>query len=90
MKAYKGHFRKADGSIREMNFIELVDLPEDFLKSLFKGQRSKPNKIQEGSRYVYDIDMKAVRIFNGSTQIGSLEELDDVVMHQEMEEENEV
>lgn len=74
MKSYKGSFKKKDGSVREMNFAKLKDLPPEFLAGKLKG--SKPAKLTEGSEVVWDLDAKDFRVFNWNSVLGDVKESD--------------
>jgi hypothetical protein len=71
MTAYTGTFVKKDGTQRTMTFINMEDLPEDFLKSTIKNTGRKVN-LAEGSKVVYDVDARDFRIFNFKTIVGEL------------------
>lgn len=72
MKANLGIFKKKDGSLRTMRFVELGDLPEGFFISQTKGTGKKTN-LTEGSNLVWDLDKKGFRVFNKSTIVGEIE-----------------
>ena len=71
MKANLGIFKKKDGSLRTMRFVELGDLPEGFFISQTKGTGKKTN-LTEGSNLVWDLDKKGFRVFNKSTIVGEI------------------
>ncbi len=73
MRANLGTFRKKDGSLRTMRFVELGDLPEGFFISQTKGT-GKKRTLTEGSNLVWDLDRQGFRVFNRSTIIGEIEE----------------
>ena len=75
MKAYKGSFKKQDGSVRTMRFVVLKDLPETFLNSKFKNTNQK-HSLREGMELVWDIDEEDLRIFNHTTVLDKVEEFD--------------
>ena len=72
MKANLGIFKKKDGSLRTMRFVELGDLPEGFFISQTKGTGKKTN-LTEGSNLVWDLDKQGFRVFNRKTIIGEIE-----------------
>ena len=71
MKANLGIFRKKDGSLRTMRFVDLGDLPEDFFTSQTKGT-GKKTSLNEGSNLVWDLDKQGFRVFNRNTIIGEI------------------
>ena len=73
MRANLGTFKKKDGSLRTMRFVELGDLPEGFFISRTKGTGKKTN-LAEGSNLVWDLDRQGFRVFNKNTIIGEIEE----------------
>ena len=75
MKAYIGSFKKKDGSVRHMRYIPLKELPQEFLASKIKGAGQK-HLLTEGMELVWDIDEKALRIFNHNTALDKTEEFD--------------
>jgi hypothetical protein len=74
MKAFKGTFKKRNGEIREMLFAHLRDLPDTFLDEKIIGSGSEKS-YPEGMQLVYDLEEDGFRIFNYSTQIGSLQQV---------------
>jgi hypothetical protein len=74
MKAFKGTFKKKNGEIREMLFAHLRDLPDSFLEEKIIGSGSEKS-YPEGMQLVYDLEQDGFRIFNWSTQVGSLEQV---------------
>ena len=72
MKTYNATFRKKDGTLREINFVELKDLPPGFLAGKIKGNSTPP--LKEGYQLVWDIDSNNFRIFNVATVIGEVSE----------------
>jgi len=62
-------FLKKNGESREMHFIKLDDLPEEFLKKQLKGS-NKERKLAEGLELVWDLENKDFRIFNWNTTTG--------------------
>ena len=75
MKANLGIFKKKDGSLRTMRFVNLKDLPEGFFISQTKGTGKKTN-LTEGSNLVWDLDKQGFRVFNKSTIIGEIKTFD--------------
>jgi hypothetical protein len=73
MRAHLGIFKKKDGSLRTMRFIDLKDLPEGFFISQTKGTGKKRTLI-EGSNLVWDLDRQGFRVFNRNTIIGEIED----------------
>ena len=71
MRAHLGTFKKKDGSLRTMRFIDLKDLPEGFFISQTKGT-GKKRTLAEGSNLVWDLDKQGFRVFNKSTIIGEI------------------
>lgn len=74
MQAYKGKFKKQNGSIREMLFAHLDDLPEQFLEQKIVGSGAAKN-YAPGMQLVWDLEADDFRIFNWSTQVGSIEQV---------------
>ncbi|MCK9596341.1 hypothetical protein M0R19_04115 [Candidatus Pacearchaeota archaeon] len=70
MEGIKAKFIKKNGEEREMRFIKISNLPEDFLKEQVKGTGSKIRVLQEGSELVWDLDKKSFRVFNWNSIIG--------------------
>jgi hypothetical protein len=75
MKAYRGAFKKKDGSIRAMSFIRLVDLPSDFVASKIKGG-NKSHALNEGMELVWDIEQNEFRVFNRNSVVDKIEEFE--------------
>ena len=63
-------FLKKNGEEREMHFIKLDDLPEEFLKKQLKGSNRKRN-LEEGLEVVWDLENKGFRVFNWNTDTGT-------------------
>ena len=63
-------FLKKNGEEREMHFIKLNDLPEEFLKKQLKGSDKKRN-LKEGLEVVWDLENKGFRVFNWNTDSGT-------------------
>jgi len=72
LRANLGIFKKKDGSLRTMRFVDLKDLPEGFLISQTKNAGKKTN-LAEGSNLVWDLDKQGFRVFNKNTIIGEVE-----------------
>ena len=62
-------FLKKNGDEREMHFIKLEQLPEEFLKKQLKGS-TKKRSLKEGFEIVWDLENKDFRIFNWNTTTG--------------------
>ena len=63
MKAYKGKFKKKDGSERTMVFTRIDDLPSKFVASKIAGAGSE-QKYPDGMELVWDLEADNFRIFN--------------------------
>ena len=66
MKAYKGKFKKRDGSEREMIFAKIHDIVKvnsDFIAVKITGEGPSRN-YKEGQELVWDIEADDFRIFN--------------------------
>ena len=74
MKAFKGTFKKKNGEIRKMLFAHLHDLPDTFLDEKIIGSGTEKS-YPAGMQLVYDLEEEGFRIFNWSTQIGSVEQV---------------
>ena len=55
MKAYKGKFKKKDGSERTMVFTRIDDLPSKFVASKIAGAGSE-QKYPDGMELVWDLE----------------------------------
>ena len=75
IKGYHGFFKKSNGDVREMFFVRLEDLPEQFLSLQVKGT-GKKRTLNEGVETVWDVQSAAFRTFNWNTSLGEVEELD--------------
>jgi len=75
LKANLGIFKKKDGSLRTMRFVELGDLPEGFFISQTKGT-GKKRTLTEGSNLVWDLDKQGFRVFNRKTIVGEIKTFD--------------
>lgn len=71
MKVYNATFRKKDGTLREINFAQLKDLPPGFLAGKIKGNNGPP-PLKDGLQLVWDLDVNEFRIFNMTTVIGEV------------------
>ena len=63
MKAYKGKFKKKDGSERTMVFTRIDDLPSKFVASKIAGAGSE-QKYPDGMELVWDLEADNFIIFN--------------------------
>ena len=66
MKAYKGKFKKKDGSEREMVFAKIHDIVKvnsDFIAVKIVGDGA-PRNYKPGQELVWDIEADDFRIFN--------------------------
>lgn len=66
MKAYKGTFKKKNGTDREMVFAHLYDLPEKFLETKVQGA-GQEQKYPDGMELVWDLEADNFRVFNWNT-----------------------
>ena len=69
---YRATFVKTNGENREMKFIKLNDLPNNFLDGKIKN-KDKQKTLTEGHEVVWDIDKNGFRIFNWNTIVGEAE-----------------
>ena len=74
MKAFKGVFRKKDGTRREMVFARIQDLPQKFVASRIVGAGNEQTYPQ-GMELVWDLEADNFRIYNRKTQ-DSIKELE--------------
>jgi len=74
MKAFKGKFVKKDGTVREMIFSRLEDLPSEYVSSKIKGS-GKTRKLPDGQELVIDLELEEFRIFNWDTVLEDPEEI---------------
>jgi len=74
-KIYAGMFRKKNNELRHMTFVKLDDVPDTFLKTKIK-DTSQDRKMPKGMELVWDLDQADFRVFNYSSQVGSLKEMD--------------
>ena len=70
---YSATFVKANGENREMKFIKLNDLPNNFLDDKIKDRESQKT-LTGGHEVVWDIDKNGFRIFNWNTIVGTPEQ----------------
>ena len=66
MKAYKGKFKKKDGSEREMVFAKIHDIVKynnEFIAAKIVGDGT-PKNYKPGQELVWDIEVDDFRIFN--------------------------
>lgn len=66
---YYGSFIKKDGSVRNMKFVKLDEIPKEALP---EGKGGKKPKLQEGMELVWDIEKKDYRVINYNTLLGEL------------------
>ena len=69
---YTATFVKTNGENREMKFVKLNDLPNNFLDGKIKN-KDKQRALTEGHEVVWDIDKNGFRIFNWNTIVGEAE-----------------
>lgn len=74
MKAYIASYTKKDGSVRQMFFAKISDLPKEFLSSKLKGT-GKPKTLSESRELVWDLEKKSFRTINYETLIGQVFEV---------------
>jgi hypothetical protein len=72
--AQKATFKKKDGSLRTMIFCEVQNLPKELITERIKGN-GVSRKLPDGSRVVYDLEARDFRIFNQSTIVGEIEQV---------------
>ena len=75
MKAYMVSFTKADGTLRQMLFARISDLPSSFIADKLKGT-GKQKTISENRELVWDLEKKSFRVINYNTMIGGLVEIE--------------
>ena len=77
MKAFNVTFEKKNGELREMNFVKIKDLSDDFLEWRIKGDREEveKRKLPKGMRLVFDIDKDDFRILNKKTIVGKIKKI---------------
>ncbi len=71
MIAQRGTFIKANGEERQMNFVQLKNLPQDFIDKNTLGTGTAPN-LSEGLELVWDLDVSGFRVFNWNTAVGDV------------------
>jgi len=74
MKAYMVSFRKSDGSIRQMIFSKIKDLPSSFVNGKLTGT-GKQKTLSEGRELVWDLEKNAFRVVNYNTLVGNIVEV---------------
>lgn len=62
--AFHGTFYKKNGKSRNMLFVRLEDLPEDFLGKVTKDKSPPARSLAEGQEVVWDVQSKGFRTFN--------------------------
>ena len=72
MIARRGTFIKTNGDRREMNFVRVSDLTEDFIEANTSG--GNPPPLAEGQELVWDLDVSGFRVFNWNTVVGDVVE----------------
>ena len=72
MIARRGTFVKTNGEEREMNFVRVSDLTDDFIKNHTSG--GNPPPLSEGQELVWDLDVSGFRVFNWNTVVGDVVE----------------
>ena len=75
MKAFMVSFTKTDGTLRQMIFARISDLPSSFISSKLKGT-GKQKTISENRELVWDLEKNAFRVINYNTMIGGLVEFE--------------
>jgi hypothetical protein len=75
MKAYVGSFLKRDGTIRQMYFARLQDMPPAFLDAKTTGTGTSPAQ-EDGNELVWDLQVGNFRVFNYNTQQGEISEFE--------------
>jgi hypothetical protein len=78
MKVNYVTFYKKDGSLREMKFVELEDLPAEFLDSKIKGVRSSP--LPPPFKLVWDVEAKDFRTYSVHTIVGEIIQKDEMIV----------
>jgi hypothetical protein len=74
-KIYAGMFRKKNNDLRHMTFVKLDDVPDTFLESKIK-DTAKDRSMPSGMELVWDLDQADFRVFNYSSQVGELKEVE--------------
>lgn len=76
MKAYRGIFKKKNGSLREMSFVKLQDIAEinlEFISGKIQGTGDTKNT-PEGMELVWDLEQDNFRYFNHETVEDTIKE----------------
>lgn len=68
LKVYEGNFEKSDGTVRNMKFVRLNEVPSEMLPES-KGNTT-PRNYSEGVELVWDLDKSGFRTFNWGTVVG--------------------
>lgn len=66
VKVFAGAFRKKDGSVRVMRWVDLASVPKHIMDATVKGTGKKPT-LAEGSFHVWDLDARGIRVYNAET-----------------------
>ena len=66
---YHGSFKKKDGTVRNMKFVKLDEIPKEALP---EGKGGKKAKLQEGMELVWDLENKGYRVINHNTLLDDL------------------
>jgi len=74
-KIYTGMFKKKNDDFRHMTFVKLNDVPETFLSTKIKDSK-KEKTMPKGMELVWDLDASDFRVFNYTSQVGQLREID--------------
>jgi len=74
-KIYAGMFKKKNDDLRHMTFVKLDDVPETFLSTKIK-EGTKERTMPKGMELVWDLDAADFRVFNYSSQVGDLREIE--------------
>lgn len=76
MIAYRGIFKKKNGSLREMSFVKLQDITEynsEFIAEKIQGT-GNPKNVSDGMELVWDLEQDNFRYFNHETSEGDIKE----------------
>lgn len=68
-------FKKKNDDLRHMTFVKLDDVPETFLSTKIK-EGTKERTMPKGMELVWDLDAADFRVFNYSSQVGDLREIE--------------
>ena len=76
VKGYEAKFIKKNGEERNMTFVKVSDLPDDFVKAKIRGT-GKERKFGEEMELVWEIseNKSGFRVFNWATIIGDAKEV---------------